>query len=428
MLPKNVRQIGIIEGNKRIYIEDYVMTYARKIEGMAVLLGKIEKEEQETIFYINGAVSVPNVEFGYPVILKNEDWSQIYGDVKNYFADSEIMGWLLVRKDVVLEIDENIRRTHEENFKDSNKILFLYDKGEKEEAFYLSGIMGDLKKQSGFYIYYEKNDAMQNYMIDKNPEEKVEENFQDDAMEKVREIISQKEAPKADKKIVNLMYGASTLLAAVVLVIGATMLDNYDKMKNMEQTLNLISDTLGEEGENDVVEVEKIIGNTMKTEDNTTGITDLEQDKKVVPGETKGPGDIDNENENKDAAAEGKHDKSDIEDNEAAQTEPTEKDDTDKKEDTKTDKKNNTDKKEDAKTDETEKTGEKPEKKDDVQEEKPVSAQASAEYTVQEGDTLASISLRFYRSYSYVEKIREENAIEDGDKILAGQVLKLPEK
>ena len=157
------------------------------------------------------------------------------------------MGWLLVRKDVVLEIDEEIRRIHEDNFKGKNKILFLYDKGENDEAFYLANSLGDLKKQTGYYIYYEKNEAMQNYMIELNPGAKVEEEVKDNAMVKVREIIAQKEPQKNDKKMMNLMYGASTLLAAVVLVIGATMLDNYDKMKNMEETLNVISSNLSED-------------------------------------------------------------------------------------------------------------------------------------------------------------------------------------
>ncbi|MEG1459729.1 MAG: hypothetical protein RSJ40_10540, partial [Acetivibrio sp.] len=271
MLPKNVRQIGFIEGNKRIYIEDYVMTFAGKTEGMSVLLGRQEKEGEETVLYISGAVTVKNRTDEYPETLKNEDWSGIYEDVKKHFDTCEIMGWLLVRKDVIIEIDHEIRKIHEENFKGNNKILFLFDKGEGEEAFYLSNAMGELKKQTGFYIYYEKNEAMQNYMIEKNPDEKVEEKFKDEAMDRVREIIAQKEPPKNEKKVMNLMYGASTLLAAVVLVIGATMLDNYDKMKNMEATLNVISDNLEETKEMEKeskhrVEVEEIAGNTQKVD------------------------------------------------------------------------------------------------------------------------------------------------------------------
>ena len=31
MLPKNIRQIGQISGNQKIYLEDYVITYLRQI-------------------------------------------------------------------------------------------------------------------------------------------------------------------------------------------------------------------------------------------------------------------------------------------------------------------------------------------------------------------------------------------------------------
>jgi len=402
MLPKNIRQIGQIEGNKRIYIEDYVMTYARKIEGMAVLLGKQEEEGEEHIFYISGAVGVKNVAYGYPTTLNNEDWSAIYENVKNHFADLEIMGWLLVRKDVVLEIDEEIRRIHEENFKGKNKILFLYDKGENDESFYLANSLGDLKKQTGYYIFYEKNEAMQNYMIEMNPTEKVEEEVKDKAMVKVREIIAQKEPVKNEKKMMNLMYGASTLLAAVVLVIGATMLDNYDKMKNMEKTLNVISSNLNEEKTevDKVVEVEKIDGNTEQIK------TDLNKDAAIA--------------EDTDAAKDA------VQDSEVA------KEDTNKEDEVK-------------ETDETKEAQEKAEVEDKTSEEaagkatpkdtakqeveseaKPASASVAKEYVVKEGDTLASISYKLYQTYTYVDKIQELNKIEDSDMIFAGQKLQLP--
>ena len=42
MLPKNIRQIGQISGNQKIYLEDYVITYLRQIltpdENMRVMI------------------------------------------------------------------------------------------------------------------------------------------------------------------------------------------------------------------------------------------------------------------------------------------------------------------------------------------------------------------------------------------------------
>ena len=47
-------------------------------------------------------------------------------------------------------------------------------------------------------------------------------------------------------------------------------------------------------------------------------------------------------------------------------------------------------------------------------------------YTVQPGDTLASICINIYHSRDMMKKVCEANGIEDGDKIYAGQKLLLP--
>lgn len=402
MIPKNVRQIGQIGSNKRIYIEDYVMTYARKIEGMAVLLGRQEYEEGNVLIYISGAVGVKEVAYGYPTLLTNEDWSEIYEDVKKHFMDYEIVGWLLVRKDVILEIDEDVRRIHQENFKGEDKILFLFDKGEGEESFYLSNAQGELKKQTGYYIYYEKNEPMQNYMIEKNQGEKVEDNFKDEAMEKVREIVSSKEAPERDKKVINLMYGASTLLAAVVLVIGATMLDNYDKMKNMEETLNTISSNL-EEGEkaasNNGMEVEKITGNTQEEEKETPQKVNPTGQGELTDNDTGKQELGDNSQKEKEASSDAETEEG-TSDNKQKKEEKEEKDR--QSQESKTDKKNET------------------------EQDKETAAKGKGSYVVKKGDTLASISMTFYQTMNYVEKIQELNEIDDSDKIYEGQTLLLP--
>ena len=49
------------------------------------------------------------------------------------------------------------------------KALMLMDPVEKEEAFFCYD-NGRLLRQSGYYIYYEKNPQMQAYMLEKNPE------------------------------------------------------------------------------------------------------------------------------------------------------------------------------------------------------------------------------------------------------------------
>lgn len=405
--PKNIRQIGQPDLAKKVYIEDYVMTYAKKITGMAVLLGQITEEEGTLVVYISGAVEVKDAAYGYPVVLNNEDWSEIYADIKEYFPEEEIVGWLLVRSEAVQEIDESIRRIHKENFAGVNKILFLYEQEEGNEAFYICDNQSMLRRQNGYYIFYEKNEAMQNYMVEKSGNSVDEEVVIEDPMEKVREVIASKEPPKGEKKVMGLMYGASTVLAAVILVIGATMLNNYDKIKGMEETLSQISNNLtGQEKKvqqtesDNIVKVEKIAGNTQTGE--------IEMPGETPSSEADSQGEIEEPEEGQKNGEEPE------------ELEPDK--DTDKNSDTKPE--------EDTKGENGGKTpaGEDPADEDPA-DEKPIDetgAAAYKKYIVKKGDTLASICISAYNSMDNVKKIQKINDIDDTNMIYEGQVLLLP--
>ena len=76
-LPKNVRQIGDPEDRRKIYIEDYVITYLRRLAGeetlnsrVAILLGYSERMDGLPYLFIRGAVGLKNLEYteaGIPV-------------------------------------------------------------------------------------------------------------------------------------------------------------------------------------------------------------------------------------------------------------------------------------------------------------------------------------------------------------------------
>lgn len=69
--PENIRQIGESPYSGAIYIEDYVMTYIRRIfkdegeEKIILLLGKKEKNRQKVI-YLSMVLSVWNIELPMP--------------------------------------------------------------------------------------------------------------------------------------------------------------------------------------------------------------------------------------------------------------------------------------------------------------------------------------------------------------------------
>ena len=92
-LPKNVRQIGDPEDRRKIYIEDYVITYLRRLAGeetlnsrVAILLGHTEQMDGLPYLFIRGAVGLKKLEYtenGIP--FTDEIWAEVYGAMK-YFG------------------------------------------------------------------------------------------------------------------------------------------------------------------------------------------------------------------------------------------------------------------------------------------------------------------------------------------------------
>ena len=59
----------------------------------------------------------------------------MYEDSKKYFPEQEIVGWFAGFPGFNMEITEEIRKTHLDHFAGNDKVLFLMEPGEMEEAF-----------------------------------------------------------------------------------------------------------------------------------------------------------------------------------------------------------------------------------------------------------------------------------------------------
>ena len=69
-LPKNVQQIGEPEENRKIYIEDYVITYLKRFakeealsSRMAILLGNSERMGGIPYLFIKSAIALQELEY-----------------------------------------------------------------------------------------------------------------------------------------------------------------------------------------------------------------------------------------------------------------------------------------------------------------------------------------------------------------------------
>ncbi|MDD4112311.1 MAG: LysM domain-containing protein [Herbinix sp.] len=393
-MPKNIRQIGKSNNSKKIYVEDYVMTFTKQLPGedysacrVAVLVGQYVKLEEGRGLFISGAVMVDGMDLTDGIVFTNDHWTAIYEKIKKYFVEAEIVGWFIGGPGYLLEDKDKILKAHIDNFAGQDKTLLTFDNMEKEETFYLYE-NGSLAKQEGFYIYYEKNEEMQNYMIESRSEPSGEEHYDDRVSREIRTILQNKKPADEHKSISYLMYAAGTLLAVIILVVGAAMLNNYDQMKNMKDTLDSLSNNIKEvesvfiKNENSKVTLDTSAELKTDIPVNADGSLNVE----VVPGGVSPLPEKDYEDK-----------VNDDEPIDSTNIQPNDNEDDDSH---------------------------------DIETSGQVStsdAQAEVKYyTVEAGDSLAGISNRLYSSANYISVIKKLNNIEDEDMIYIGQKLILP--
>ena len=257
-IPRNIRQIGQSDENCKIYIEDYVYTFlvrlARSAEEkdgqkarVAVLTGEARWYAGTSWLFIRGAMMVENMEVSADHIdFTDEIWQKIHEEQGKYFAEQEVAGWFFSQPQIPVESSEIFARVHHKHF-GGEKVLMIMEPQEKEDAFfrYESGIM---EKQSGYYIFYEKNPQMQAYMIEKNSELQTgeAEKCEDKAVKNFRRIITDKKQDAQERASV-FSYAATACLAAAVLFVGVNFYRNYQSVKSIETEIRQASSVIVEE-------------------------------------------------------------------------------------------------------------------------------------------------------------------------------------
>ncbi len=273
--PKNVRQSGYFTGDFRIYLEDYVHTFTHWLAEQdhsarcaAVLVGEFAKSEHSREVYAYGAVVAENACRDGGIEMTSEVWKQVYETIKEYFPDGEIVGWFYGGTSFTDKEKELLRQVHLDYFAGTDRILMLYDFLECEEEFFRYE-NDEMSQQTGFYIYYEKNAEMQSYMIDKKQGKDLREKVEDRAVREMRSRLaitlpegeeagggagepeterSRGTAPDGGSRF---LYAAGVVLAAIAVVMGASLIYNQERLKGFEQTLNQILGAANEKGDKD---------------------------------------------------------------------------------------------------------------------------------------------------------------------------------
>lgn len=267
-VPRNIRQIGLAGGNVRIYIEDYVYTFlgrladqkshSKEVCGIAVFTGETKWDSGITYIFIRGALIVEDMEVTAEHIEFSEKiWEKIQENQIKYFPDQEVTGWFFSRPQMYLEAGELLTQVHLRHF-GGEKVLMLMEPTEREDAFFLYE-NGAMAKQRGYYIYYEKNPQMQEYMIEKKQELTREETekVEDEAVISFRKIIRNKkvektgktgkteEEPQKEMEHTSVFsYAATACLIFALLAVGNGFYRNYKKIqdRSIESSATVISD------------------------------------------------------------------------------------------------------------------------------------------------------------------------------------------
>lgn len=245
-IPKNVRQMGEPEEKRKIYVEDYVVTYLRQYAKediqrprAAVLLGDSALQEEISYVFVRSALELPEcVEPDNTVRITDQQWMDLYEVIEKWFQGQEILGWFLSTPGETPNITYELESAHRKYFPGTGRVLLLEDPTEGEEAFYVFE-KDCLTLQKGYFIFYERNEPMQGYMLDRKDVKSVdaEADFSDRAARTFRSIAQEKKEESGQKKVTAFLYGLSTFLIMVVLVIGINMINNYEKMEQVELAL-----------------------------------------------------------------------------------------------------------------------------------------------------------------------------------------------
>ena len=288
-LPRNIRQIGLVRDDCKIYMEDYVYTFlvrlaraGERTEGqtakVAVFTGETKWKSGTVYIFIKGAIMVENMEAAQDHIDFSDDvWDRIQQIQKEYFEHQETVGWFFTDPQLVLEVTELLTKVHLKYF-GGEKVLMLMEPQEHEDAFFRYE-NNEMVRLEGYYLYYEKNPCMQNYMMEKNKELQLEitERYEDKAVKDFRKIITDKKDGKKENITPSVFsYGLTACLAIAVLTVGVNFYKNY-------QDLNEVRDK--SEKKSSMI-VEEVTDTPVKTPVATGAI--VKQKKKTVQKSTSG--------------------------------------------------------------------------------------------------------------------------------------------
>lgn len=396
-LPKNIRQIGDRDEVVKLYMEDYVSTYLKRLSPaggqdlrVGLLLGTAETYEGVPYLFVDGAMEMEDVAIsGETVIFSEAAWKKAYQKMEETFPKRTVQGWFICGAPGCMLSPLNYWKQHSQYFGSKNQVMYLNSGADGEEALYITSEDG-FYRLKGYSIYYERNQMMQDYMILRKDARRVETGAGDRVIRDFRSRMEgRRQEAAARNSTVRMLGTLCGILSVAVLAGGVVMVGNYQKMKEMESVLvsvlpSGVKAIAGERETASEVMVEEIRGQVKplpESQENSWQEDEVEVEPEMPGSETA------------------------VSDAEATVLDE-------------------------------EKEGQDTETASPGIEEEPSKAETTVPvtnmkpgdtYTIGEGETLYGICFQLYGSLDYLEDILALNSMDNADRIIAGQSLVLPD-
>ncbi|MBQ7758801.1 LysM peptidoglycan-binding domain-containing protein [Anaerotignum sp.] len=275
-VPARTKQMGSIENHVKIFVEDYVYTYLYQYgrsgggkEKLAALIGKHYEIEGQDVLVISGAIQGKGtVQQNGVECFSDETWEYIGGQMQTYFKGMSVVGWVHCQPGFGAFLMARDEAFHKEYFKEKWQVLFVVDTMDKLDTFYIYNEEGKgLRQARGYFVYYDKNREMQEYMMENSmirPREEAEEGGRQaevfaaeqtegrqrqrrkptaeermDAAKEIRKVLQkrEKEVKQAKKEHDRVLAAVSGVLCVVCICMGLAMMQSLDRLRMVETEL-----------------------------------------------------------------------------------------------------------------------------------------------------------------------------------------------
>ncbi len=286
-LPTNVKQIGSISGDERIYMEDYACTYLQQYaacdpnrEKAAILVGKSCQTDGERVLFISGVIQGKyTVRRNGLTELTEKTWQYVAKQMRLFFDGLEVVGWAYIQPGFEDYLSDGIMEYQRKNADRGLGVLFLNDPAEKLSSFFKWDSESEtFSTVRGYLVYYEKNEGMHEYMLENKLKPVVKEDTASKAVEeplttdeKIAKTVRSEGARSKNrvfaeqKRLSNLLGSVSFVMLLVCFVMGAGLIRSDERINTLEHKINLM--------QNDIDGVQSVFASQNLTQQTTAATT-----------------------------------------------------------------------------------------------------------------------------------------------------------